>query len=398
MLPKLLLVTLLFELFSVHPAIAQEESRFEFSGFARIVGGYLNDENQTYNGYNNSVSLRNQSLLGLRGDVNVSDSVSIVGQAILRANENQDSEIQWLYIDYRPTNALSFKFGRQRIPLYQYSEIIDVGFAYPWISLPQEVYSPFIFNDYDGVLGSYEFSTPNLFGSVDAYYGIYDGDVSIGEQEVGADVSNLMGLSASVQVNQFNFRASYHKANVEVLFDDSLAFQKALNQLGFFDSASVFTVDHKADYFQLSAGWENLDYFARFEYTGFDSAAYFIPQAENFYLSLGYNFSPYTVHVTFAQSITDYGDAPNDIPVGISPGLDYLAQQFQLALQSKPIDDRESINLGLRYELRANIALKADVTFLKGQLNAVQARNTYQAPYTVSESTELVQFAVEWVF
>jgi hypothetical protein len=130
----------------------------------------------------------------------VLDSLSVVAQAVVRPSGKRDSEIQWLYVDYRPTSDWSFKLGRQRIPFYQYSEIIDVGFAYPWISLPQEVYNPFLFNDYDGLLASYEFSSEQFFGSIDAYYGGYQGDVFLGPYTYETDVNNLVGLAANVQI------------------------------------------------------------------------------------------------------------------------------------------------------------------------------------------------------
>jgi hypothetical protein len=36
-------------------------------------------------------------------------------------------------------------------------DIIDIGFAYPWITTPQQVYTTYVFSSFDGVLVSYEF-------------------------------------------------------------------------------------------------------------------------------------------------------------------------------------------------------------------------------------------------
>ena len=379
-------------------AIADDESRIELSGFGRLVGGYLNDEDSQYLNYTDSFSIRNHSLLGLRADVEISSSVSLVAQAILRPSAARDSEVQWLYLDYRPTNDLSFKVGRQRIPFYQYSEIIDVGFAYPWISLPQEVYMPYLFNDYDGLLGSYEFSTSKIFGSIDAYYGIYNDEVIIGTDSFEADVTNLTGLVANVQLGEFNFRASFHSANLEVIFESVAELQNSLSQLGFTDSAQAFTVDNAASFYQVSAGWENIDYFAKLEMTGFNSNAYLIPKSDSFYLSLGYNFYPYTVHLTFGKSNMRYDSLPNEIPLNVSPQIDFLAQTFQGIFETKPFNGSDSITIGLRYEVLNNLALKTDITFINGQLDPNKDALQGQNESSTYRETELLQFSAEWVF
>ena len=378
-------------------AYANDIESPEFSGFARIVGGYLNDDSNTYNGYENNLSFTEESLLGLRANIPLNQSISLVGQAVLRTSDQRDSEIQWLYADYRPSNNLSFKLGRQRIPLFQYSEVIDVGFAYPWISLPVEVYNPFIFTDYDGLLASYEFSQSSFSGSIDAYYGIYDDEIEFGANEFDAKVSDLMGLVGQVFVNQFSFRASYHRGSTEVVVDELTEFKNTLAFLGFVESANALEINNEVKYWQISAAWENLDYFARVELARFDSDAYFVAKTDSYYATIGYNFYPFTLHATIAETSADYGSAPNEIPIGINPQLDFLAQQYALALQAIPISDIQSTTLGLRYDLSASVALKADVSFIRG---TNQAQNTALSvrPFTVSEDTELFQLALEWVF
>jgi hypothetical protein len=165
--------------------------------------------------------------------------------------------------------------------------------------------------------------------------------------------------------------------------------------LGFTESANVFLLDNKASYFQFSANWENIDYFAKLELTGFNSDAYVIPKSNNYYLSFGYNFAPYTLHVTAGQSNIKYDSLPNEIPFGVSPQLDFLGQQFTEIFRIPPLNDSESITVGLRYEWLTNLALKADVTFLQAHLepNGDNAR----ANFMLTE-TELLQVAVEWVF
>jgi len=55
-----------------------EESKIEFSGFARAVVGNLNDDNLIFLGYDNGYSISEQSLFALRADAPISDMISVV--------------------------------------------------------------------------------------------------------------------------------------------------------------------------------------------------------------------------------------------------------------------------------------------------------------------------------
>ena len=61
-------------------ASAQAEDNLQFSGFARVVMGYLDDSNAEYAGYDDSISLGEQSLLGLQADYQFNETLSITGQ------------------------------------------------------------------------------------------------------------------------------------------------------------------------------------------------------------------------------------------------------------------------------------------------------------------------------
>lgn len=377
---------------------AKPIENLEFSGFARAVVGYINDDEVDFNGYDDSFNFDSETLLGLRADYQINQKLNIVTQGVAYANPDRKSKIQWLYLDYRPSNNLSFKIGRQRAPLFDFSEVIDVGFAYPWISLPQSVYIPFLFTEFDGILGTYEFSKKHFSGSFDAYYGAFNSDIDLTGNDVNADVKDFFGIIGTVDISQFSFRASVHHAKAQVMIDELIPFQNTLNQLGFVESANSLEINDSAEYQQFSIKWENIDYFARAEYSSFDSDAFLIPNTEGYYVSVGYNFYPFTVHTTFSSSsVKTSSNFPNEIPIGVNQQLDILAFQYQAASTATAVPEIESVSVGIRYDLQSNIALKGDLTFLKeGQ--GVASNNQRPSPFVVANDSQLLQFAVEWIF
>ncbi|GAB2690447.1 hypothetical protein GCM10027170_22800 [Aliiglaciecola aliphaticivorans] len=102
-------------------AISKDNEKLQFSGFARVVLGYFDDENAEYVGYDNSLSVDKQSLLGIQGDYLFSDELSFTGQVVGFTDEQRNSGLEWLYVTYAPSNAWQVKLGRQRIPFFNYS-------------------------------------------------------------------------------------------------------------------------------------------------------------------------------------------------------------------------------------------------------------------------------------
>ena len=65
---------------------------FQIDGFARVIAGYLDGADDHYfNGYNDEVTLQQESLFALQPTYSFNDSVSFTGQFIARSDD--DSEI-----------------------------------------------------------------------------------------------------------------------------------------------------------------------------------------------------------------------------------------------------------------------------------------------------------------
>lgn len=374
-----------------------EESRVEFSGFARAVVGHLDDDNLSFLGYDDQYSFGEQSLFALRGDISLNDKVSLVAQAIAHSGDSRDSGIQWLYLDYTPTQNLAFKLGRQRLPFFNYSDVIDVGFAYPWITPPTQVYTTYVFSEFDGILSRYDFASKSVSGSVGAYLGTFDGDIRVSGQLLPVTVDYVVGLLASINYQNFTFSAAYHVGDVNAQTQDLDEFQNTLSMLNFTRSADELTIDDKASFFQLGASYNSLHFFVETEFTKIDTDSAFTPKVDAAYLTLGYNFSPFSVHATIASSTARYAVATNEIPLGISPQLDGLHFGFEQIFAALPIDSLASLTLGARYDWRHNVAFKAEVSALKGN-------DAERAFFDVVDTTKperealLFQLAAEWVF
>lgn len=160
-------------LFSCSSAIGVE---VEYSGFGSITAGRVISSaanpnssmaGRGYSGaaymadypnvgiYEGDWSLRPESLLGLQGKLKASDKLEFTAQLTARAINSPRLDVDWLYASYSLTPNLRVQAGRKRLPLYHYSDFVEVAYAYPWVRAPELAYSWQI-THYNGINLLYE--------------------------------------------------------------------------------------------------------------------------------------------------------------------------------------------------------------------------------------------------
>lgn len=386
-----------FAILSWTPTLhAKTEDNLQFSGFARVVMGYLDDKDAEYLGYDNSISVDQESLIGLQVDYQFIDSLSVTGQLIGHSGKQRDSGIEWLYVTYAPSNALKFKLGRQRTPFLNYSDVIDVGYAYPWATLPQQIYPRHFFSTFDGVMADYEISTKAFVMNIEGYWGYFEDKVVVAERVMNAKTTNFRGLIGNIIYQNWTFRGSYHQGETDVELDDLTQFSGLLAQFGFNQSAESLATAGLTEVFQLSANYENLNYFVRTEFNRIQADFAFVPDTDGYFISAGYNYFPFTSYISYSTNKTHYDQPANDIPIGLSPQLDALAFGYQAIFEQLPIDSSEAFTLGTRWDLTAGLALKGEVSLIKGN-DADRAYFTINDP-SFDKQAVLYLLALEWVF
>jgi hypothetical protein len=372
--------------------------KFEFSGFARLVGGYLDTDEAEYLAYSDELKFGEQSLFALQSDFTASETLSASAQLLAHSSDLRESGLEWLYLRYEPNNNLRFTLGKLRTPFTRYSGTLDVGFAYPWISPPQQVYATFLFSNYNGVTAAYRFNAATVNFEIEALMGSYSGDFERQGGSINADIDKITGLIVSGDRGNFSFRASYLSSDeMDIDIPGLSQFANVLDMSGFNELGESLRFNKRAGGFQASINYDSLDYFAAFEWTKFDSSLLLVPNEESFYLTGGYNFYPFQAHATFASSQSALSLPSQQIPTGINEGLDQLALNYQAVVDGINKNQLDSFSVGLRWDFRYNMALKGEVTLLRGEEGETSFFSNISNPNFDRDAT-LYQFALEWVF
>ncbi len=336
----------------------------------------------------NKVGFMNDSRFGLQISAKINPKVDLTGQLLARAKDNDyNMKADWAFVTYHVNDPLSIRAGKLKLTTFLISDYIEVGYAYPWIRPPQEVYYSNPISTINGLDMLYRVNLGSFSVLVQPYFGTSSGEQALVPQEVVGGVPQVMATSTpgiwtftpspkgTVIYTDFSADNMYG-INVSGGTD---AFTLRAGYLTTQVSAPAFNVFYKYAKFGSVGGtmdWRNVvlyaEYFQRKIEQGANAA---FPDQKGWYTTLGYRFGKFLPNITYAK-LED-----NNNPVGTGYGVPLM---------------QSSVTGGLRYELGtgADIKLEAEeVTPDKG------TRGLLIGPLPVGKSHEMIySLAVDLVF
>jgi hypothetical protein len=372
------------------PALAE----INWNGFMTVGAGMTLDRAETYAGYDNNLSFEPDTLLGLQAQSDLGENLSVTGQLLARA-ENDSVEAEWLYLSYQATPSLRLNFGRQRLPFFLYSDYLDVGYAYHFLRPPISVYD-LPFSSIDGLsaihtlpMGDFELATQVIGGSYEVDSG-FDSSSNAQDSQRGARVEDYAGINLTLTYNYWlTMRASYHRANLELIENDPTAqaqrdtLLSTLAQLGRDDVIDAYEGRLDYTFGGLAVQMEKNGYLliAEGTYTEVESIGF---EYLDYYISAGKRFGSFLPYVTFERQ-------ESDMDRSLYAGLPAQLAQPLLEGVTQQSADARTYSIGTRYDFHPSAALKVEVTKFNDQRDS-------NAPGFSSKDATLLSLAVSTVF
>lgn len=331
---------------------AAEESGVQISGFLTTV--VSQGKNDIDTPYSNGLATKNvewntrDTHLGIQFAGAINPKMDVKAQFITRGGaENYNLETDWAYVDYKAFKNIRFRVGKYKIPQFIVSDYLDVGYAYPWVRPPQDVYgtNPLISLNGIDMLYKVNFTSSKIL--LDLYVG--DGshksaipprtvdysqenfpvdqqfpDESKGQQ-ITFETNKTRGFSLAYAAQTFTMRAGYFKTDVDAALG-SLVLQDVPGAFG----GLGFTMDVA-------------DIVAYAEFIRRDTDPQMelaFPDQDAWYVTLGYRFGKFLPTYTYSQ---------------IKQGVD----KSELAIEE------QSNALGFRYDIADSADIKFEALFVK---------------------------------
>lgn len=344
-----------------------QASDINFSGFLSVGGGMVDDEEGlSYGGYDEEDLTFDDNLLGIQISGTVSEKLTATVQLTSRSENEYQVEAEWAYLSWQATENSKVRAGRLRTPFYMYSDFLDVGYAYAWISPPREVYY-LPFNNVNGV-DFYTTGTLGIFDtSIQVYFGGFDDELDFSGAVADAKTRNQMGVAGTLGKDWWTLRAAYHQADLWVDVTGVPlgggqtigSFATTLNAIGFSDNADKLLVeDDKATFAEVGLNIDTGTFVAALEYVEFEAEDALLSKNVRQYAMGGVRFGNWLVHVTASQSKDEVQHPEEGIPV--VPQTALVRGTLQALAQSQVVE-RDVITLGTRWDVTSGTALKFQI-------------------------------------
>lgn len=341
-----------------------------FSGFLSVGGGFVDDEDSPgYNGYDEEDLTFDKNLLGLQVTGQVNEKLSATAQLIARSENDYEVNAEWAYLTWQASDSIKVRAGRLRTPFYMYSDFLDVGYAYAWITPPSEVYY-LPFNNVDGV-DIYATQTLGIFDtSIQAYFGSFEDDLMLGGVASEAKTRNQMGVAGTLGKDWWTLRAAYHQSDLTIdvtpipigptmTMGD---FATTLTALGYPDNAARLLVeDDDAVFTEFGINIDTGRFIAAAEYVEFDPTDAVFSKNIRQYVMAGVRAGSWLFHVTGAQAKDEATNPeagiPANQPIPVFGSTNVLIGTLQAIAESQ-VTEREVVSLGVRWDVASSTALK----------------------------------------
>ncbi|NRB40436.1 MAG: hypothetical protein HRU20_18540 [Pseudomonadales bacterium] len=304
------------------PALAVD---YNFGGYVSVVAGGIidGDKSGSYLGeelgydcpcfvadYTNAgvyeddgISFKPDSGYGFNAQVSFNEALSITAQIEGKGGNDFEAELSWLFLRWNVTNKLSIDIGRKALPLYFYSDFINVGYAYPWIRPTGDIYG-WPLSSYNGISASFTDDLGDGSYTLSAWYGREEdddnrayNDIYWGAESYYIEWSDILGGSFEYNYDWLTLRA--------------VVMSNTSTEDAHWAANDIEPVSDNVDqiFYGFAALIDYNDVLLQAEYNQFDADDF---DSKGYLLALGYRINNFTPMISFSRYSDNDPDFGND--------------------------------------------------------------------------------------
>jgi hypothetical protein len=368
-------------------------------------------------GYSQSWAAGVDSKVGLQLGANFTDQLSAIVQVVSQHlyDNTWRPQLQWAHLKYQLTPDFSIQAGRSVAAPFMLSDTALVGYTYPWIRPPLELYGELPVSNQDGVDANYHLHVGIVAQSLSVSYGqthveLADGgEVSARKFLQASDALEIGSLT--VRVGYSSLRATTDIPSLDPLFAGFSQFGAAAS------SAGLSTVGAQASalgalyssressayaFSMVTAGvnydpgnWLLMSEWAKTESDGL------LQGSTAWYLTAGYRFAQFTPFLTLggvkSNSNVDPGIATAQLPPMLAAEAAALDGGLTDALRNFS-PSQTDVTVGIRWDVFKDIDLKLQYDRVRLGANSNGRLENAQPGFLPGPDVNAVSLAMDFVF
>lgn len=362
----------------------------ELEGFASIVAGQViederasgsNSNPNTILGYTDDASFTPDSLFALQLFSNLQEGLTATAQVVARGEKDWEPSLVWGFLTYQIHDNIRIKAGRSRAPFFLFSDTIDVGYSYPWINPPIDVYILSGVDNYDGINIELNHELADWASRVNLVAGSSATQIRIGGRETDIESKQIQSITLNLNRDWFTLQMSLAQTDATVDAYDQLISAFDLLQIPLSETElDLLTLTNDVATFSgIGVYIDQHPWLWVSEYTAIEiEDAPMQHDRTAWYSTVGYRWQKLTTHVTYGVSKSPVAAGTrafvNDrimTRLDLLPTDNALAMQLIDTTQLAYLTDEhlESIGLGLRYEFHRAAAFKTEIQYRNNKIS-----------------------------
>jgi hypothetical protein len=404
------------------PAAFAQDSGFSLKGFGTLGLVHSDTAEADYTSLNRTrvpdgaglsrqTAFNVDSKLGAQVDWKATNELSATVQALSQYtyDKKYSPEITLALVKYAVSPSVDVRVGRLKPALYLLSDFIDVNYANPWVRPPVEFYAAAPIPYINGIDMLWRPAIGDVTFLVQPFIGTISGIKAPGDTTV--DFKSNVGLNVTAQSGDFTYRFGYYQTKLTFAAPVVTSFFGANGVSGTFgtlcntardavactQAAELLPTDKKGSFVSLGVAYDNGEYFVNGEY-GVRNTDSYLADATHGYVTGGMRFGKFTPYATYSVWKTD---SPTKFSGSTNPTTNAVVTGLLLSNQM----DQDTTNLGVRFDIAKNVALKAQWDQIQTHAKGGQAgtaaglfRNQTTAFKNSDNTVKVISFSVDFVF
>lgn len=342
---------------------------WKLSGFGTLGAVHSSEHDADYSssalkadgaGRSHDWSAAVDSKLGAQVDLQVNPRWSAVLQVVSeqRLDYSYRPRVEWANVKYQATPELALRVGRIALPMFVSADYRKVGYAYPWVRTPVELYGAVPISSSDGADLTWRWNGETMRGTTQAYVGRTDMALYEGARLRGTGIA---GLSQTVERGDLSVRASVFTTRLTVsLYPELFAGLRNFGPQGASVADALITERKRANAVSIGMNYDPGEWFVLAE-AGHYKVDSFLGASNSFYASGGYRHGAFTPYLGYARISGKRPPGPHALELDALPAP-YAAAGGVLngALDKllRTIASQSTVSAGLRWDAAPNVALK----------------------------------------
>ena len=391
------------------PESSAGSSIFSFSGFGTVGETHSSEGNADFvasifqpngAGHTRNWSPEVDSLIGGQLSARITPALSAVVQVI--AEQNYDGtfrpHVEWANIKYQFTPDFSVRIGRMELPTFLFSDTRKVGYTYPWVRPPIEVYSLLPITASDGGGFSYRLNLGDVTNTTQGSY--VQSNTPQPNNRGTALARDSANISNTTEYKALTFRGSYQHARLTIASLDGF-----LDNFRMFGPQGIAIADkYDADSKPvetevIGASYDPGHWFVISEWAHARLNS-FLGDNTAWYASGGYRFGQFTPYVTYAHESAASNSDPGLALTGLPPAAAGFAAGLNAGLNAilQAIPAQSTVSLGTRWDFAKNLDLKVQFDHTRIGADSDGSLINIQPGFRPGGTVNLFSATVDFVF